>query len=383
MICKRSLTGFWVVLACLAWSGVARAAGEGVHVDPEIMKATSPLSSDQQASLDQTVSDAVDAAVKAPENEVAQACSVLRDPLNQGGSAIFKRAYLTALERKLAAVLAADPPVTPVARFNVMSVVADMIADDPSPAVMLPILHLGLHDSNAGGGATIYWAARAAASLADAAQLAAAEEKGLLADLVFASTTIEKTAPIGSAWPALEAVNQALTHLNDPAVAPAAAAQLLDGMERRLPLYIADPGLSVAPEREGLIALYVHKYTVVPPANEVVIRVAKVTFRYLDMAGKLCDLDPNSRFIPAPASAQPELRRYIEAASKVLPWAWDTLKVHRKMPVMPNPLPVSKDWIYVLVPIRHWGESLTAAPFSIRESELWAPVRQKGDKPTD
>jgi hypothetical protein len=107
-----------------------------------------------------------------------------------------------------------------------------------------------------------------------------------------------------------------------------------------------------------------------------------ITFRYLDMAGKLCDADALSLFVPAPMSARPDLRRFIEAASRILPWAADTLKAG-VLPPMPNPLPEQKDWVKVREIIRLWGKMLLARPFNIAEAELWAPVRKKSEKAPD
>jgi hypothetical protein len=380
MLRKRSLIGVWVTLACLVLGlGGARVVADGVHIDPDLMRTSVPLTSDQQATIDSAIGDAINAAAKASPADIAEICSSLRDPLRQGGSSIFNRAYLSALERKLTAALTANPPLPPLVRFNLMSVVTDLISDDPAPTVIMPLIHSGLTDTGPGAGATIYWAARAAATLAPATPLTAADEQALLTDLAAAAATIEKETPLGANWPALGAINQALARLS----APAAATQRLAGIERRFPLYIANPGLSVAPEREGLVALYVRKYTVTAPPNDVIVHVAAITFRYLDLAGKLCDTDPENQYVAASAAARPELRRMIEAASSILSWAWDTLNVGTKMTPMPNPLPEQKDWVMVREVIRQWGKALAAAPFSIPDADLWAPVHKKAESPAD
>ena len=375
MTTKWSLILPLAVAACLL--GCAAARAERIHLPPEIINTVDPLRGDQQAVVEKAVDEALAGIAKAPDAEVATLCSDLRDPLGQSNSGVFKQAYVSVLERKLPGVLTLNPPARPVARCNVMSVFYDLADDEPTPAALLPAVHLGLADRGVGCGATIYWAARLAGKLADTGKLPAAEEKGLLADLASAAVAIEKTTPQASNWSALGGINQALAHLNDPA----AADELLAGMERRFPLYIADTGLPVGPERDGLIELYIKKYTIAPPPTPVVIRLTTITYRYLDMAGKLCDTDAESLFVPAPESARPDLRRFIEAASNILRWASVTLKGPNLQP-MPNPLPMQRDWIKVQGVIHTWGQALTAAPFKIAEADLLALVQKKKNEKT-
>jgi hypothetical protein len=374
MQCKWSLAGLLTTVCC-CWAVLPAAAVEGPRFGSEIM-AADQLNTAQTAEVQDSVKKTITQMIAAerPEDVVALRDSML-DPLSQGAKVAFSQAYRTALEKNL--LLALGRGVRPQVRVNVMILVQMLISKYETPASLQPLIDAGLSDSQPGGWATVYCAAKAAQTLiGTGSKLTAAQEQALVKSLGAAVVACEKCpgAARPSAWIALGQLNRALALTSDPT-------PLLDGLKRRLnDCYIKDPSLSPDAEREGLTELYQRLMSQNAPPARTVKDVAAITFQYLDMAGKFADTSPDNPTITAPESAVPGLVRYMQAADNILPWALSLLDPKGTVPA-PQPMKNFLSPLNILkvrlIISEGWEKALSQAPISIPGNVLHAAVPLK------
>lgn len=363
-----ALIGAMVWLAA-ATGGVAQI---GPGISPDVINASGPLSSQQLQQVTTYAEHWMGRLTgEATDEEVVRARDMVMEPVKMSGSAVFKRAYASAVSPRIVSGLSSERLIV---RLNLM--IASASLEDAS---VLAVVKAGLVDANAG---VRYWAAKAAGTLSRATQpgddsrpMLAAEEQNQLVALLTGRMEEESSEPV---------VQQVLLALGDLRT-PKAALALLATLDQRVASY-ADKA-STAPEAERVALrnlvnrVLTDEARNLPVSDEVRRGLVRAAWRYSALAAGA--LDRNL----AAGSALEQYWVLIADCDRVLRWGVKKLAPQTTQPQALTTAINNRLTAEVILKLGEWQAILTSPPIGMNAAELevkaavQAPVPSAANNP--
>ena len=254
------------------------------------------------------------------DRQVSAAKAHLLIPLGANPTQFFIIEYRAALRKRLGDVFDSKPAASRlIVRLNVMFVAAEL-----NDTGSIDLLIKGLKDQNP---AVRYWAAQAIASLTTGESLKTQQRNKLLVALTVAMEN-EKIESI------LIQTVRALVGLTKHV--PDAMSTLLETINKRLELHVANPRLGIYAEIEGLLAvrqpLIALKDANPAAATEPLRQFALVATRYHALAATQLEQGK------VPAIHRDDYISLLNLVHDILPWAVEELGVKKIPPALRRPI---------------------------------------------